>query len=109
MGRQAKLSHLGLVSADTNVGSISLTIHIRHTFTLAQPHTATNYIEISSLAEHKGSPLHVIKIFNTFGECVMTVETKIYSSLQRINILYLVVIIFFIHIRKIFIKYFLIR
>jgi len=36
------------------------------------PNRASDYIEITNLGEHTGSPLGDIKIYNSLGECVLT-------------------------------------
>ena len=63
------------------------------------PNPASDYIEISQPSESlKPSEGSIVKIYNTFGECVISVETQDFASLQRINISHLPIGLYFIQI-----------
>ena len=74
------------------------------------PNPASNYIEIrkpsEGFAPSEGSE---IKIYNTYGECVLTLETKEFSSLQRIDISHLPVGLYFIQIGNYLEKFMVVR
>ncbi|MCO5251185.1 MAG: BPL-N domain-containing protein [Candidatus Kapabacteria bacterium] len=68
------------------------------------PNPASEYIEIRQPTE--GSE---VKIYNTLGECVLTVETRHAVSLQRIDISHLPVGLYFIRIGNYSEKFMVIR
>jgi hypothetical protein len=66
---------------------------------LISPNPASEYIEISQPSEgFKPSEGSEIKIYNALGECVRSVETQNFVSLQRIEISQLPVGLYFIQI-----------
>jgi len=66
------------------------------------PNPTSDYIEINLGAINptlkRGVDETSIQIYNSLGECVMLVETKIFSSLQRINVSHLPIGLYFIQI-----------
>jgi len=60
------------------------------------PNPATDYITVNELflRMHESA----IKIYNIFGECVITVETQNFVSLQKIEISSLPVGVYFVRI-----------
>jgi hypothetical protein len=78
--------HQDLVSVRENVSTL-----------LIHPNPAMEYIEITKPSEgFEPSEGSNVKIFNTLGECVMTVETRRAVSLQRLDISHLPTGVYFL-------------
>ena len=95
----------GLMGCPTSPQSIIVGVdEAKFTYTnkydlFISPNPASEYIDIMQPSEGlKPSEGSEIKIYNTFGECVIFVETQDFASLQRINISHLPVGLYFIQI-----------
>jgi acetyl esterase/lipase len=77
---------------------------------IVSPNPASEYIEIRQPSEgFKPSEGSELIIYNNFGKCVMTVETKNFSSLQHINISHLPIGLYFIQIGNYSQKFMVVR
>lgn len=67
---------------------------------LTIPNPASDFIEITGIGNHtlKGMVDNNINIYNTLGECILSVETQNFLSQQRINISHLPVGVYYIKI-----------
>ena len=74
------------------------------------PNPASEYIDIMQPSEGlQPSEGSIVKIYNTFGECVISVETQDFASLQRINISHLPIGLYFIQIGNYSEKFMVVR
>jgi hypothetical protein len=87
----------------TSVDEIEIPNHI------ISPNPASEYIEIQPSEGFEPSEGYATKIYNTFGECVLTVGIQNFEPLQRIDISHLPVGLYFIQIGNYTEKFMVVR